>query len=77
MGSRILATAVAKAALTQPEAEAVMERAVYERSFTYIGKVLGIPPEEALNLYEQAMPKLRKWAEQAVLVLPSGQIICD
>lgn len=77
MGSRILRKAVAKGALTQPEAEAVMERAVYDRSFTYIGKAMSIPPEEALNLYEQAMPKLRQWAEQSVLVMPGGHIICD
>jgi hypothetical protein len=77
MGSNVLSKAVEKGALTQPEAEAVMERAVYDRSFTYIGKAMGIPPEEAFNLYEQAMPKLRKWAEHAVLVMPGGYIICD
>lgn len=77
MGSKVLRKAVAKGALTQPEAEVVMEHAVYDRSFTYIGKAMGILPEEALNLYEQAMPKLRKWAEHSVLVMPDKHIICD
>ncbi|MFH1226981.1 MAG: hypothetical protein V1701_03630 [Planctomycetota bacterium] len=77
MGSKILRKAVEKGALTQSEAEVVMEYAVYDRSLTYIGKVLGILPEEALNLFEQAMPKLRKWAEHSVLVMPDKHIICD
>lgn len=77
MGSKILRKAVEKDALTQQEAEVVMEYVVYDRSFTYIGKALGILPEEALNVYEQAMPKLRKWAEHSVLVMPGGHIICD
>lgn len=77
MGSKILSKAVEKNALTRQEAEVIMEYVVYGRSFNYIGKVLGLLPEEVFNLYEQAMPKLRKWGRETILVLPDGHIICD
>ena len=77
MGSKILRKAMEKNALTKQEAEVIMEHVVYGRSFNYIGKVLGLLPEEVFNLYEQAMPKLRKWGRETILVFPDGTIICD
>jgi len=77
MGSKILRKAVEKNALTQQEAEVIMEYEVYNRSFNYIGKVLGLSQGEVFNLYEQAMPKLRRWGRKTILVFPDGAIICD
>jgi len=77
MSSKILTKAVAKNALTQEEAEVIMEYVVYGRSFRYIGRVLAISPEEAFDLYEQAMPKFRQWGKETVFVLEGGGIICD
>jgi len=77
MGSRILTNAVEKGIISQIEAEVVMENAVYYRSWIFISMELGITPKIAVNLYNGAIPKLRKWIRASVIIMPKGKVICD
>lgn len=77
MGSDILTKAVKKEVISEIEAEVVMENAVYERSFVYISIELHITPTIAERLYNGAIPKLRKWIDREVIIMPKGRIITD
>jgi hypothetical protein len=77
MGSNILSAAVSQGVISQLEAEVVMEVVVYDRDWFDIQEILGVATGEAFYLYETGLTKLGKWAKRNVLVLASGQIICD
>ncbi|MBI4713017.1 MAG: hypothetical protein HY762_06940 [Planctomycetes bacterium] len=77
MGSRILTQAVAKGIVSEMEAEVVMEYAVYDRSWHYIAIESDIPPCVAIKLYDEAIIKLRRWIDTAVIILPKGRIVSD
>ncbi len=59
MGSNILTKAVQNGVVTEMEAEAVMEQAVYERDFWFIARELAITPDQAYGLYQAAIPCVR------------------
>lgn len=77
MGSLILTNAVEKGIISPIEAEVVMEHGVYERSWNFISMELGMTPKIAINLYNGAIPKLRKWINSSVIILPRGKAIFD
>ena len=77
MGSRILTQAVEKGIVSKMEAEVVIESAVYDRSFSFIAKELGIKLVDAIELYQQAILKLRRWIDTSVIVFPRGRIVVD
>lgn len=77
MGSPILTKAVEKNIISEIEAEVLMENAVYERSWNFISMELEMTTKIAVNLYNGAIPKLRKWIRTSVIIMPKGKVICD
>ncbi len=61
MGSRILAEAVRQNAVTETEADIVIDTAIYERSPVYLSRESGIPALEVIELYETGIKKLKAW----------------
>lgn len=61
MGSPLLLDAVEDKAVSQIEAEVVMEIASYRRSVNYTALAVGISPERVIELYQNGIIKLRRW----------------
>ena len=61
MGSPLLLEAVEDKAVSQIEAEVVMEIASYRRSVNYTVLAVGVSPERVLELYVSGILKLRRW----------------
>lgn len=61
MGSRILAEAVRQKAVSEIEADVVIDSAVYERSPAYLAQESGLPALKVIGMYQSGIRKLKDW----------------
>jgi len=61
MGSRILAEAVRQKAVSEIEADMVIDSAVYERSPAYLAQESGLPAIKITGIYATGLKKLKAW----------------
>ncbi|MDI6788745.1 MAG: hypothetical protein QME51_10280, partial [Planctomycetota bacterium] len=61
MASAILTEAIRQKAVTETEADIVIDTVVYKRSPWYLSRELGIPSAEVVKTYETSLGKLKRW----------------